>query len=1191
MNSFSTVSALTNIVSEFDKLTSLASFFQFFDSAPNCLYNTSSKCRKNNCTEDKCIRKYNNNVNKIITDLSKKYFSSILWSSPTYYSIIENRFILNNVDKEVDQNSLKSYLKSKDLIRISELAQKELKLSDNISIVVSLISTLNRTNVVKPYKILTNDNNNRLSKPNTLTITFKNDILKFVFEIININDKHIKIIKRYKHFYGKDKLNQIITNHCGKLTYGLLFLFKVDYSLKQMIYHVIHFGQGVSNFGINLGLSKYEYSCTRQIEREEFIKELHAIVKYHYYFLALKEQKLRLEEKNLKTAVISILVDSYAHNISAHSLAALKWWFELRSKILCKRIYIGNDPIKFENLQPQNINIKREVKNYSTSITSDSSQFQTDDPVFSTGYKYYDALGLTDSSFNSRYFSLFDLLQYNFLDDSFSNILSFNNEQKYSHKVNDTFKPRFPVSLDYALFPFLRFLRDKGAFWSGVTRDISFGGESKSWYDILWTDFSNNPLYLGSIAKSEGITKLKLNLAIRHPLTKNKWISGRFVTIDLSLLEYEERIANNPRLKIEYDEKDYELIESYLPALNILPEDVKKNRVSINDSILFKLDEKLKEILLSVDADNDEYCFFNNSNKCKRYSSKFVDSSKYNKYALIRLGKCFSHFREILQTSTFKAFLPGGVIGEHALFTIFENSIRNIKHYKSESDLAKIRKHGIDFWISIENLKTNPNKFFKICVWLGHPNKLQIHRKDENTFLWEKVYQSSVMPILDEKDGIPRMGGNAQDKACAAMLFNTKFSSVESRSGDVLLNYPWKHYVTNQSEYHFVSDYDLPDIHGCSEDERSIKIDKYRKAINSDSTGVLKSFFLVWRGEDYLLLKDTKDLCGENISRFKFLIIQNVKEQDHLLEMSRREGVIRIISDKKGQAILKTKVKKPYKGNQILEQLYFLWLKSWLRIEDNLKIVFVHNWDRKVIEINIKKKTIQDVGSELNSSTHNVILTISHGGLDEDNCCNIRSHGMFWNKFFSNFESNPCKLVSNSQNIVELTENKNLILEFAEIVASRIYIFDNRLHSRLPLSKQKISVYETALNFLIREEKLIENSFKYDINNLICQYGSPHILIIHLSFIESLGYPETTKGFINEFIKNELEHLISNPNFILVITTGRGRSSWINELNSNYSKHTIFKPIESFINAIESGISYNDDFDIKYNLIKVVFGS
>ena len=94
-----------------------------------------------------------------------------------------------------------------------------------------------------------------------------------------------------------------------------------------------------------------------------------------------------------------------------------------------------------------------------------------------------------------------------------------------------------------------------------------------------------------------------------------------------------------------------------------------------------------------------------------------------------------------------------------------------------------------------------------------------------------------------------------------------------------------------------------------------------------------------------------------------------------------------------------------------------------------------------------------------------------------------------------------------------------------------------------------------------------------------------------MSFIESLGYKENISGFMNSFIEKELSSIIENENFIFIITTGRGRNAWKDKLKPEYLKKTIFKPVESFIQALENGISYNDDFDVKHNIIRVIFGS
>ena len=61
--------------------------------------------------------------------------------------------------------------------------------------------------------------------------------------------------------------------------------------------------------------------------------------------------------------------------------------------------------------------------------------------------------------------------------------------------------------------------------------------------------------------------------------------------------------------------------------------------------------------------------------------------------------------------------------------------------------------------------------------------------------------------------------------------------------------------------------------------------------------------------------------------------------------------------------------------------------------------------------------------------------------------------------------------------------------------------------------------------------------------------------------------------------------------FIFIITTGRGRDLWRVVLNDQQKKFTTFKPIESILSAVEEGVSNNDHFDIKYNLVKLIFGS
>jgi len=45
------------------------------------------------------------------------------------------------------------------------------------------------------------------------------------------------------------------------------------------------------------------------------------------------------------------------------------------------------------------------------------------------------------------------------------------------------------------------------------------------------------------------------------------------------------------------------------------------------------------------------------------------------------------------------------------------------------------------------------------------------------------------------------------------------------------------------------------------------------------------------------------------------------------------------------------------------------------------------------------------------------------------------------------------------------------------------------------------------------------------------------------------------------------------------------------EENKEYARFTTFRPIESILRSVESALEMPDDFDLKNNLIKLLFGS
>lgn len=937
---------------------------------------------------------------------------------------------------------------------------------------------------------------------------------------------------------------------------------------------------------------------------------------------------IELEEgKNrhaFKSAIISILVDSYAHNISAHSLSALKWWFELRAKMLEKRIFIGDKAVELLKLQPTDIKIERrkisevdyfsEIKDVDIFESKDAHKGFIGDPLMNTARKYYETLGLTDSTYNAKFYSLFDYLQ--FVNNSETdNLFRFSEPVRSSDKNEHQFNPRFPVPLDYALFPFFRFLRDKGAFWSGVTRDMAFGGESKTWYKILWDDFANNPLYLGTIAKSEGISKLNIHLAVKH---EGKWIKGCFVTIDMSVIDYETEMANDADLTV---------------------------KSSINQ-------EKSK---------NQE----TNNNHCIYHCG--IDEHEFSRYAFVRLGGCFQSFREILDTPEYAAFMPGGVVGEHALFTIFENTLRNIKHYKDS--LVSIKENGIDFWISIEedslmdfsldksksdkitsssteelaNRKENFNKsqLFKVSTWLAHETEIfdsstlakmkikdfdgnSIINKDavefkeidklKNKFLLKKVTDTSLSSILDPDSGAPRMGGNSQDKACAAMLFNNEFKSVERLKTERDKNYfPWIHF-SHDSSANMMKDIILDHDYYIDETKRTTTfIDYLNKLSKISNKGILKKSFEVWRGEDYFIVTDEKELDAENASRFKIVVI-NVGDEEKkrkIKEALSEAGVIRMlefseITISKKQIENEVLVTMDNKlGNKELEierryfsELYRLWLFNWYK--KNEFTVVCKDGDNIFCYIQNKNNGIQFIQHKrgMNLSA-DATLNLSHGSKEEDSRCNVRSHGKFWNYFFEGVEiKNPSSL----RNFTYKKEKDHLLYEFLETVGTKVVIFDNRIFRKFDqLSRSKKIVFRKNLNLIVLDEdyhktkRFVDQIISKETRN---HNNKPHVIIMHLSFIENISDTNGIKyseDRMYDFIKDQLSEYFTS-NFVFIVITGRGRESWrltlkTKDQDKTYINKTLFKPVESLLNAVESGISYNDNFDVKYHLCKIIFGS
>jgi len=744
-----------------------------------------------------------------------------------------------------------------------------------------------------------------------------------------------------------------------------------------------------------------------------------------------KEVPETIRKQYNQIAIMSILIDSYAHNISAHSLTALEWWFKQRAELLEKR----------ERLEE----------------------------VF---------------------------------DGDFADIPLITSGQP----------------LDNEIHPLLRFLLDKGAFWTGLTRAHNFGGKISSLYSVLWHDFVNNPLYLGTIAFSEEILKLNINITFLKRVKeeagvrfkKKVELDGKFVSIDLS-----------------------QFIGASLPE-----EDLSKSR--------------------------------------------FILPGKQYAAIKARLKEC-------------KAFFPGGVVGRHAFFTILENEIRNVKHFPPK-ELKRMKRDGLTLNISIEEDNYDDSDkatYYKIGVWIKNPVDLD---KD----LVFKRLNNLWGDIITEETNRPKLGGIFQDKVCAAMLFTNSFASVQDKQDKRGKRYyPWVKVGSSPNLKYKKGDiiedieltarrYFLPEF----EESKGFFEDIYEP-----HWGYYKKFFHLWKGENIYQPKDPKNLGGdwENLSRFRFVHLP--EDAGLAFNKCREAGIIRIIHENAGDS----------------ETAYRLWLNQWMAgktPEGRAYFSFnVKPIDKAQFQLSALLEWAHKGAHFYNNRKHQQLLIEKHNNspMEELNLlhgteksapkgegiCRFRSHGILQQYFCG------------SKAIREAELSPALAAELFETLATRVCIFDNRLANRMEQANKE--VIKSQLHCEIHTED-VEQWLAIQKEG----FNRFHFLVVHLSFIEAFrdknGKKKYSEDDIGAFIQEQvLQGKPADKNFILAITTGRGRTQWWTKLKEQddkneekgtsppsglpYGAFVTFRPVESLIAAVENSIGMKDDIELKYRLVKILFGS
>lgn len=319
-------------------------------------------------------------------------------------------------------------------------------------------------------------------------------------------------------------------------------------------------------------------------------------------------------------------------------------------------------------------------------------------------------------------------------------------------------------------------------------------------------------------------------------------------------------------------------------------------------------------------------------------------------------------------------------------------------------------------------------------------------------------------------------------------------------------------------------------VTGRFSDEENDK--KYFNAMNAND--LVKYTFNLWKGENVKSLTINDTIIGDdNISRYKFLAV--APNNDIVQIRKNLQNAIRILETSE------TKV----------DEVYREWLKYWLgntNYECDLE-------EKKPITIKCGDKR----------------LIFGHGEANNNERLVFRNHGIFKRDIEDKWN--------------ELKYN------VAEAMLTGVYVIDNRLYNVFKEKKNKNKI-EDELHLFVKEEKresLIYNniiSIEGE-NNVICE--KINFLIIHLSFIESLN--TDYKKDINRFIEKIKTAINGRENLHLIITTGRGRTDWKKAIKEEYRHFVKHRSVFSLQNALLDGVMKGDDFNLKYNIIKVLFGS
>jgi len=878
--------------------------------------------------------------------------------------------------------------------------------------------------------------------------------------------------------------------------------------------------------------------------RNPILRELRYLEYYqnhfHYYKRRVeygRQVPALFYERYLLQAIVHILIDSYAHNVSAHSLVALNWYFQLRSE------YYGQDAHQRDAIWGS----------YKSRLLSAVDN--------GAGWRRDMADWIEDQIFERKVSD----------DENLHDMVSQHPLVLYSGR------------LDKEIHVLLKFMLEKGAFWSGVTRDIHFGGKIIGLYSLLWNDFINNPLYLGTIARSEGIERINLKITIFEPEAAASRNKGAY---------------HNPKRILQ---------EGILATVDL-------RRIRSKDAA-------------SNGGGEAEYLILPDGQKLYYEDHP----SLKNRSVFVEPGANYTELKAALKLV--RMFFPGDLVGKHAFLTILENEIRNVKHYKGEA-LRQMHTEGLTLNISIQETSVKPGagarELYKTGIWLEVPTVLKKGRDSEMAPLITRKFNALRGDVMNSTEGefLPRLGGNYQDKICAAMLFNNRFASVQkgdtgtsrSKNEDTDRDrayYPWlvpaSCPLPASSGLHDDVELNLREartIYGHFDRRKAAEIEPMAKAYletfvetYDHEIGYIKKYFFVWKGENLYRHHEGTDLAWENIGRFRFVSVPG--KSPKAFESVRRQGVVRILESKE------------LHPDDSPTQTYHRWLKKWLGDEKQVVLLqkdnniddgmFVYNpAQAEALHYYNMQETmdyLQGNGRPV-KTTH---LRYAHrvdSDTDQERI-SYRSNGILKTYFVD-----PAYRAEKGISLGHIPSERQA--ELFETLTTKVCMFDNRIWHRIK-DLGRTDIYRDMLHLVVHKEETpgqagmegFQNLWEYEKQHAI---RNCHFLVLHLSYIERIleekyaGHPDYTEGGnIQLFLEQELLPVLTNPetgkirdNFILVITTGRGRISWWKEIEQKYPHYTsfiMFRTVESLISSIENAVGMKDDIELKFRLVKVLFGA